>query len=140
MANKKERILTDAVQEPGPKLWSNCLRVGDTIYISGLTSRAENGTTILGSDEYEQTQVIYSKMRAYLGAAGARMGDIVQMVIYVTDIGKNTLVWRAREEFFEGDYPTCALVEISRLASPEILVEISATAIAGCSPNSSNAG
>lgn len=139
MSNKKERILTDAVQEPRPKLWSNCLRVGDTIYISGLTSRAADGTTILGTDEYEQSRVIYSKMKAYVDAAGARMDDIVQMVIYLTDISKNTLVWRAREEFFKGDYPTCALVEVSGLAQPEILVEISATAIAGCSPESTNA-
>ena len=131
--------MTDAVQEPGPKLWSNCLRVGDTIYISGLTSRAADDATILGADEYEQARVIFSKMKAYVDAAGARMDDIVQMVIYLTDIRKNTLVWRAREEFFEGDYPTCALVEVSGLAKPEILVEISATAIAGCSPESTNA-
>ena len=83
--------------------------------------------------------MIFSKIRAYMEAAAASMNDIVQMVIYVTNIENNRLVWRARREFFEGDFPTCSLVEVSRLAAPEILVEISATAVAGCSAESPSA-
>ena len=130
---KKERITTNSVAEPKPKLWSNCLRVADTVYVAGLTARADDGVTIRGANEYEQTQEIYKKIHAYLNAAGGNMNDIVQMIIYVTNMKNNKLVWQAREEFLEGDFPTCALVEVSALATPEILVEISATAILGCS-------
>jgi enamine deaminase RidA (YjgF/YER057c/UK114 family) len=131
--SKKERVTTIDVAEPKPKLWSNCLRVSDTVYIAGLTSRGADGVTIIGSDEYQQTQEIYRKINAYITAAKGDMNDIVQMTIYVTNMANNKQVWRAREEFFEGDFPTCALVEVSALASSEILVEISATAIIGCS-------
>lgn len=131
--NKKERITTTSVAEPKPKLWSNCLRVEDTVYVAGLTARASDGVTILGDDEYQQAKEIYKKIEAYITAAAGDMNDIVQMVIYVTNMKNNKLVWKAREEFFTGDFPTCALVEVSALASPEILVEISATAILGCS-------
>ena len=55
------------------------------------------------------------------------------MTIFVTDIKKNTEVWRARSEFFSGDFPTCSLVEVKGLAKPEILVEIEAVAHIGCS-------
>ena len=132
-ASKKQRVLTEVVAEPAPGLWSNCIRVGDTVYIAGLTSRAADGTTIVGADEYEQASEIYFKMKAYMEAVDGCMNDIVQMVIYVTNISENKRVWRAREEFFEGDFPTCALVEVSKLAAPEILVEITATAHLGCS-------
>lgn len=130
---KKKRIFSDDVAEPAPQLWSNCMRIGDVVYISGLTARRGDNVTIAGEDEYEQARIIFSKIEAYMKASGGVMDDIVQMVIYVTNIVNNKKVWKAREEFFSGDFPTCALVEVSNLASPEILVEISATAHIGCS-------
>ena len=81
-ANKKQRVLTSVVAEPAPGLWSNCMRVGEIVYVAGLTSRAADGTTIVGVDEYEQTQEIYTKIAAYMEAAGGCMNDIVQMIIY----------------------------------------------------------
>ena len=61
------------------------------------------------------------------------MDDVVKMTIFVTSIAKNTEVWRARSEFFNGDFPACSLVEASSLAKPEILVEIEAIAHLGSS-------
>jgi enamine deaminase RidA (YjgF/YER057c/UK114 family) len=130
---KKQRILNDKVAEPAANLWSNCMRVGDTVYIAGLTARKADGETLAGDNEYEQAHYIFAKFSEYIKAAGGCMDDIVQMIIYVTDMSKNREVWRAREEFFNGDFPTCTLVEVSKLAKPEILVEISATARLGCS-------
>ncbi len=130
---KKERIFSEIVDEPPPKLWSNCMRIGDVVYISGLTARRGDNVTIAGEDEYAQARIIFSKIEAYMKASGGVMDDVVQMVIYVTNIVNNKKVWKAREEFFSGDFPTCALVEVSNLASPEILVEISASAHIGCS-------
>lgn len=59
------------------------------------------------------------------------MADIVKLTIYVVDISKNKEVWRARQEFFTGDFPTSTLVEVSSLAKPEVLVEIEAVAYLG---------
>ena len=129
---KKERVYSDQVAEPADRLWSNCLRVGGVVYVSGLTARAADGVTIGGEDEYAQAKIIFDKIKAYLVAAGGEMNDIVKMTIFVTNMANNKKVWRAREEFFAGDFPTCALVEVSGLASSEILVEINATAHVGC--------
>jgi len=130
---KKQRITAPTVGEPSPGMWSNCLRVGDHVYVSGLTARASDGQSILGDDEYAQTQVIFGKMRDLLVAAGGVMDDVVKMTIFVTDIANNSLVWKARKEFFTGDFPACSLVEVSALAKPEIRVEIEAVAHVGCS-------
>ena len=52
------------------------------------------------------------------------MDNLVKMTIYVVDIKNNTEVWRARREFFMGDFPASTLVEVRSLANPEVLVEI----------------
>jgi len=130
---KRTRVSRPAVAEPAPGLWSNCIRVGDAVYISGMTSRANDGVTIQGKDEYEQAKVIFAKIKHLVEAAGGAMGDVVKITIYVTDIGKNTEVWRARKEAFTGDFPASTLVEVSALAKPEILVEIEAVAYLGSS-------
>ena len=61
------------------------------------------------------------------------MDDVVKMTIFVTDIANNADVWKARQQFFTGDYPACTLVQVAALAKPEILLEIEATAVVGCS-------
>jgi len=114
-------------------MWSNCLKVGEAVYISGMTSRSPDGQTIVGSDEYAQCQVIFAKIRDLMVAAGGSMNDVVKMTIFVTRIGNNGEVWRARKEFFSGDFPACSLVEVSALAKPSILVEIEAVGYLGCS-------
>lgn len=130
---KKQRFCSDAVREPAEGMWSNCMRVGDLVMISGMTARGQDGESILGADEYEQAKVVFQKIKDLVEAAGAVMDDVVKMTIYVTEIANNTGVWKARKEFFTGDFPACTLVEVSALAKPEILLEIEAIAVAGCS-------
>jgi 2-iminobutanoate/2-iminopropanoate deaminase len=132
MPHKKQRFISPHVAEYPPGHWSNCLRVGDMVYISGFTSRANDLKTIQGKDGYEQAKVIFSKIKHCLEAAGATMQDVVKMVVYVTDMKENKGVWRARQEFFTGDFPTSTLVQVAGLASPEILVEITVEAHVGC--------
>jgi enamine deaminase RidA (YjgF/YER057c/UK114 family) len=131
--HKKQRFISPEVAEYPEGHWSNTLRVGDKVYISGFTSRANDLKTIQGADAYEQAKVIFTKIRKCLEAAGGRMDDIVKMVIYVVDMADNKLVWKARKEFFTGDFPTPTLVQVAGLASPEILLEITVEAHVGCS-------
>ncbi len=124
----KERIISENVNEPAPGMWSNCLKVGNQVYISGMTARQADGETLLG-EEYEQSQVIFQKIKDLIEAAGGTMDHIVKMTIFVTNIANNKAVWKARQEFFSGDFPACTLVEVKSLAKPEILLEIEAIAI-----------
>ena len=133
MPHKKQRFISPEVAEYPEGHWSNTLRVGDMVYVSGFTARANDLKTIQGTDAYEQAKVIFTKIRKCLEAADARMDDIVKMVIYVVNMDDNKLVWRARKEFFSGDFPTSTLVQVAGLASPEILLEITVEAHVGCS-------
>ena len=131
MTMKIQKITSPQVAEPPPGRWSNALRVGDLLFISGTVSRAADGVTIQGSNEYEQAKIIFGKIRHLVEAAGGAMADVVKMTIYVVNIKQNTEVWRARQEFFTGDFPCSTLVEVRSLATPEILVEIAAIACIG---------
>ena len=86
---------------------------------------------MLHGDDYAQAKVIFTKIRNLLEAAGGSMSDVVAVTIYVTDIRRREQVWRARREFFAGDFPTSTLVQVAALAAPELDVEISAGAHIG---------
>ena len=125
------RYTSPKVKEPAPKLWSNCLVCDGIAYIAGLTSRNADGVTIDGKDEYEQTKIIFQKHKALIEAAGGKMADFTKLTIFVTLIENNKQVWEARSEFFSGNFPACSLVEVSKLATPKIYVEIEGIAHIG---------
>ena len=125
-----QRISSPEVTEPAPGTWSNCLKVGETVYVAGLTARDRN-LEPAGGGEYEQARLIFERIAHLVTAAGGDMGDVVKLNIYLTRIEKREEIWRARREFFEGAFPVATLVEVSALAQPEILVEIEAIAVLG---------
>jgi enamine deaminase RidA (YjgF/YER057c/UK114 family) len=72
-------------------------------------------------------------MKAQMAAAGGRMDDIVRVTVFVTDIRHQPQFWKARKEFFSGDFPCSTLVCVSSLFLPELLIEINAEAVIGSS-------
>jgi enamine deaminase RidA (YjgF/YER057c/UK114 family) len=82
-------------------------------------------------DEYAQAKVIFTKIRHLLEAAGGSMADVVKVTIFVTDITQREKVWRARREFFTGNFPASTLVQVAALANPSLKVEIEAVAHIG---------
>jgi 2-iminobutanoate/2-iminopropanoate deaminase len=127
------RVTSPKAPEPQAGLWSNCLVVDGIAYVSGLTARATDFVTIQGNDEYAQSKIIFEKMKGLLQAAGGSMADVVKLTLFVTNIANREKVWAARREYFSGDFPAASLVQVSALATPEILVEIEAIAHIGAS-------
>jgi len=128
----RTKVTIPNVAEADPGLWSNCIRAGDLLFISGQVARPlTGGRTLVGSNEYEQTRQIFSRIKCICEAAGGSLDDIVKMTIFMVDIKNNTEVWRARREFFSGDFPASTLVEVRSLAGPETLVEIETIAYLG---------
>src|SRR3984885_8372684 len=120
------RATSPKVPEPQPGTWSNCLVVGGVAYLAGMTVRGDG-------DEYEQAKAILTKIRHLVEAAGGGMADIVTGRIFVTDIKQREQGWKARQEFFTGNFPASTLVQVAALADPSIKVEIEAVAHIGAS-------
>jgi len=122
------RATTPDVPEPQPGTWSNCLVAGGIAYVAGMTAGGGDLT-----DEYTQAKAIFTKIRHLVEAAGGNMADITTVTIFVTDIKEREKVWRARREFFSGNFPASTLVQVAALATPALKVEINATAHIGAS-------
>lgn len=127
------RIRAAAVPELNQATWSNALRIGDELVMSGMTGHpatreaAESGEP-LGA--YQQTLLVLNKIKALVEAAGGHIGNIYRLTVYVTQIADKDDVGRARQDFFAGQsvYPTSTLVEVSGLVFAELNVEIEACA------------
>ena len=128
----RTKVTIANVAEAGPGLWSNCIRAGDLLFISGQVARPlEGGRTLVGDNEYGQAKQIFTRIKSICEGAGGSLQDVVKMTIFMVNIKNNTEVWRARREFFTGDFPASTLVEVRSLAGPETLVEIEAVAYLG---------
>lgn len=114
-----QRILSPEVDEIDEGLWSNAIRAGDFLFISGQVSREFHGKPVVGDTAYDQAHHIFTRIQHLLKAATAQMNQIVKPVIYVTDISENQEVWRARREFFHGIFPTSTPVQVAALGQPE---------------------
>jgi enamine deaminase RidA (YjgF/YER057c/UK114 family) len=119
------------VKGPAPRTWSNAKMVGKQFFVSGMTAHDGQGRVEGDASMYGQAKTTFSKIHGMVEAAGGKMDDIVEMTIYVTDIKQRKEVWRAREEFFSGDFPCSTLVEVKGLAVPELLVEINCSGFVG---------
>jgi enamine deaminase RidA (YjgF/YER057c/UK114 family) len=108
--------------------YSRAVKVGNIIEVAGTTA-VENGEIVGKGDFYLQTKTILQKIEKVLHETGASMENVVRTRVYVTDISHWEEVGRAHGEFFRTIKPASAMIEISALIDPEMLVEIEVTAV-----------
>jgi enamine deaminase RidA (YjgF/YER057c/UK114 family) len=130
---KQETIRAAGVPNGPPGSYSACKKVGDMVFIAGTVAWDENMKPLGANDAYEQSRIIFDYMKKLLQAAGGQMDDIVRITVFTTDMRHQPAFWKARKEFFHGDFPCSTLVAVSQLFLPELLIEIEATAIIGSS-------
>ena len=126
-----KRVISPNLKEPAPGTWSNCRVYGNQVFVAGMTAGDGQGGLLGDGSMYSQAKETFTKIKHLIEAAGGTMNDVIRVDIYVTDIKQRESVWKARKEFFTGDFPTSTLVEVRALATPQLLVEVNATGFLG---------
>ncbi len=103
---------------------------GDTLYLSGIISIDEQMNVVAPGDMTGQVERVYDIMEATLALCGATFANVVNEVVYVTDVQKFAEAAPARlKRYADCAPPATTAVQVSALFFPEAMIEIQATAV-----------
>ena len=104
-------------------------RGGKTIYIAGQVAFDAKGTLVGKGDLAAQTKQVFENLGIALKAAGATFANVVKTNYYMRDASQVAVVREIRSKYFTSELPASTLVEVSRLANPDFLIEIEVVAV-----------
>jgi enamine deaminase RidA (YjgF/YER057c/UK114 family) len=106
--------------------YAQAVKVGDTIYVSGQVSHDDKGDIVGRGDMEVQMRQAYANIQNVLAQYGVTMENIVDETLFVTDVDAAfAAAVKCRQDVFSGT-PVVAstIVQIQRLAFPELMIEI----------------
>ena len=104
---------------------------GRTVWLAGQTATVDDAGKSLAGDFEGQTRQIFKLLNATLEKAGGKLGDMVQMTVFITDVRYGDRLTQIRREIFGDNFPGSALITIAGLANPDAKIEIQGVAVIG---------
>jgi enamine deaminase RidA (YjgF/YER057c/UK114 family) len=120
-----------------PWEWSKALGFSQAVDLSGASrvllcsgqaATRDDGSPPTTSDMGEQVRQALDNLTTVLGAAGMTMANVVKLTIYTTDVDELFAAYGSASEFLGDNLPAITLLGVTRLAFPELKVEIEAIA------------
>lgn len=107
------------------------VKLGDTIYLSGIVAFDGDGNVVGEGDLYAQSTRVFGNIAEALASCGASMADVVKITAYLTEMSRYGDYGRARGEAFPGGVPASTTIVSPSLVMPSLLVEVEAMAVIG---------
>ncbi len=127
----KQQIVSDRIRQPNGH-FSQAVAIAATgrfVFISGMTARKPDGTIAGVGDVSEQTRQVCENVKAAVEAAGGTMDDICRVDVYVRNMEHFDAIHKVRREYFKAPAPASTMVEVTKMTSPDYLIEINAIAV-----------
>ena len=103
---------------------------GKTVWMRGqCPQNLDDGSNIASLDPADQTHKVIKNIKQLIEETGGTMNHLVKIVVYITDIKNREAIYQVIGEYTKGVYPVSTGLVVERLARPEWLVEIDATAV-----------
>jgi 2-iminobutanoate/2-iminopropanoate deaminase len=109
--------------------YTDAVRVGDLVFVSGCVPVDADGRLVGGDDVVEQARQTFANVGAVLAAAGSSFADVAKVTVFLTDVDDRAKINPVRQEVFGDSRPASTLVEVSRLAIPGAKIEVEAVAV-----------
>ena len=117
-------VPTTGVLQYEPFGFTNCVRYGDVLYLSGISALDPQGR-VVAEDIETQTARTYQNIEAVLRAAGSGLDQILQMTSFVVDLGRNGQRYvDTRKKLLTRPTYTSATIGVSALMVPGLLLEV----------------
>ena len=104
---------------------------GRLLYIAGQVARDAEGNVLAPGDIRTQARQVFQNVQRVLQAAGGDLPDLLKITTYITKIEDFPAVAEVRSQFFAGELPASTLIVVTRLAQPELLIEVEGMAAIG---------
>ena len=102
---------------------------GRLVFISGMTARRADGTIAGIGDIDAQTRQVCENIKAAVEQAGGTMDDICRVDVYVRNMEHFDAIHKVRAQYFKEPLPASTMVEVTKMVSPDYLIEINAIAV-----------
>jgi enamine deaminase RidA (YjgF/YER057c/UK114 family) len=127
----KTEITSPALRTP-PGVFSQATAIeatGRFVFVSGMTARRADGSIAGPGDVRAQTRQVCDNVKAAVEAAGGTLADVCRLDVYVRNMEDFPAIHEVRAQYFSSPLPASTMVEVSKLAHPEYLIEITAIAV-----------
>lgn len=101
---------------------------GQVIHLKGQVSLDRDGAIVRPGDMREQIRQVLKNIEALLASVNGRIGDIVSLTQYTTDIAAFMDAGDVRKSYFRAPYPVTTTIGVAALYHPDLVVEITAVA------------
>ncbi|MGB6536006.1 MAG: RidA family protein [Xanthobacteraceae bacterium] len=102
---------------------------GRLVFVSGMTARRPDGSIAGVGDIEAQTRQVCENIKAAVEGAGGTLDDVCRVDVFVRNMEHFDSIHKVRREYFRPPLPASTMVEVSKMVSPDYLIEINAIAV-----------